>query len=77
MSLSNQLKTIFPEESQIPNEFQISEIIQREYLVNGEIKIWNGVLQEVYSPVKIATDKGLVSKKLGSTKIPAKSLIER
>ena len=66
MSAGSQLQTIFPEESIIPPEFQVTEVTQREYLINGEIKHWGGAMQEVYSPVKISTSKGLVSKKLGS-----------
>jgi glyceraldehyde-3-phosphate dehydrogenase (NADP+) len=59
------LKNIFPKENSIPSEFQIQEIKQNEYLVNGEIRIWNGKLQDVYSPVKLANETELYSKKLG------------
>ena len=59
------INSIFPKESSIPSEFQIQEIKQNEYLVNGEIRIWNGKLQDVYSPVKLANETELYSKKLG------------
>lgn len=59
------INSIFPKESSIPSEFQIQEIKQNEYLVNGEIRIWNGKLQDVYSPVKLANESELYSKKLG------------
>jgi glyceraldehyde-3-phosphate dehydrogenase (NADP+) len=59
------LKNIFPKENSISSEFQIQEIKQNEYLVNGEIRIWNGKLQDVYSPVKLANETELYSKKLG------------
>ncbi|MDX1326920.1 MAG: NADP-dependent glyceraldehyde-3-phosphate dehydrogenase [Arenibacter sp.] len=36
----------------IPEEFQItSEIHQKEYLINGELKKWNGQTTEVYSTI--------------------------
>lgn len=50
------LKNIFPQFSQIPNEWQLIEFIeQREYLVNGELRIWGGPMNEVVSPVSINT----------------------
>jgi len=59
------LKNIFPKENSIPSEFQIQEIKQNEYLVNGEIRIWDGKFHEVFSPVKLSSDSELYSKKLG------------
>ena len=50
-----------PENMLLPNALE-----QREYLVNGELKTWNGNVQDVYSPVCIKTDKGLERKRLGS-----------
>lgn len=50
-----------PENMLLPNALE-----QREYLVNGELKTWNGTVQDVYSPVCIKTDKGLERKRLGS-----------
>jgi len=66
MSFDQTLQSIFPEDREIPEEFQIKEIQQKEYLINGEIRIWNGNSQEVFSPVYIKTNSGLVPKKLGS-----------
>jgi len=66
MSFDQTLQSIFPEDREIPDEFQIKEIQQREYLINGEIRIWNGNSQDVFSPVYIKTNSGLVPKKLGS-----------
>ncbi|WP_299290093.1 hypothetical protein [uncultured Mucilaginibacter sp.] len=52
MNFKDQLDAIFVEESQIPQEFLLPEqIIQREYLSNGEMKQWDGELSEVSSPV--------------------------
>ncbi len=59
------IKSIFPKENSIPSEFHIQEIQQKEYLVNGEIRIWDGKFHDVYSPVKLSSDIELYSKKLG------------
>ena len=46
------LKNIFPHVSQIPNEWQLNEFVeQREYLINGELRIWKGPMNEVLSPL--------------------------
>lgn len=62
-----QLKTLFPDENNLPVEFQITEpICQTEYLVNGELLFWDGPSQEVFSPICIKTVTGLTRKKVGS-----------
>ncbi|KQS92886.1 NADP-dependent glyceraldehyde-3-phosphate dehydrogenase [Chryseobacterium sp. Leaf394] len=57
---------IFKSENEIPEEFKIEEIHQREYLLNGELVPWNGETTEIYSPVCIRTENGLQRKLLGS-----------
>jgi glyceraldehyde-3-phosphate dehydrogenase (NADP+) len=43
--------------STIPSEFKINEVIhQKTYLVNGELKAWNGKTTEVFSTIS-STDK--------------------
>lgn len=66
MSFQDELKKLFVEENEIPEEFRISEIHQREYLVNGEMKQWNGPVSEVYSPINIPTADGLKRKLIGT-----------
>lgn len=67
MDFKNQLKNIFVEENQIPAEYNLPEqIIQREYLCNGEMKQWDGELSEVSSPVCIRTPEGLQRKVIGA-----------
>jgi hypothetical protein len=66
MNLTNQIKSIFVDESQIPAEFQIKELHQREYLTGGEMKQWDGELNEVYSPVYLQGPDGLKRKLIGS-----------
>ncbi|RPJ78926.1 MAG: aldehyde dehydrogenase family protein, partial [Deltaproteobacteria bacterium] len=66
MSFEEQMNNIYPTENSIPAEFRIKEIFQKEYLMDGEIRIWNGPQQEVLSPIYLQGDKGLYPKKLGS-----------
>ncbi|MDB5031812.1 NADP-dependent glyceraldehyde-3-phosphate dehydrogenase [Mucilaginibacter sp.] len=66
MSFEDQIKSIFVEESRIPEEFRIEEIHQREYLCNGEMKKWDGPVSEVYSPVCIPGPNGLQRKLIGT-----------
>ncbi len=67
MLLNEQIANIFPTESQIPAEFNLTEPIhQREYLVNGEMRTWNGDTHTVLSPVYIKTANGLEQKLVGS-----------
>lgn len=67
-SVNETLASIFPKESEIPAEYSYGEPIhQKEYLVNGEIKIWNGAVQDIFSPVCIQTENGEEQKFLGTT----------
>jgi len=66
MSFEEQMNHIYPKENSIPAEYKIKEIFQKEYLMDGEIRIWNGPQQEVLSPIYLQGDKGLYPKKLGS-----------
>ena len=62
------LKNIFPQVSEIPNEWQLNELIeQREYLVNGELRIWEGPMNEVVSPVSINNGTSAVKNIIGTT----------
>jgi glyceraldehyde-3-phosphate dehydrogenase (NADP+) len=48
------IKNIFPELKEIPEELRPDfPICQREYLLNGEIRTWEGEMREVYSPIYI------------------------
>lgn len=64
---SSELEKLFPSEGSIPKEFDLDQPIeQREYLVNGEMRKWNGKTQDVWSPIYIKTSKGLEQKRIGS-----------
>ena len=52
MTTRERIANLFPAPDRIPERFRLKEpVIQREYLINGEIRTWNGPLQEVLSPV--------------------------
>lgn len=62
------LAHLFPEEKTIPDQFRISQPIeQREYLIDGMLKFWNGPLNPVLSPVFTGTGDNLKQKVIGST----------
>ena len=62
-----QTSTFFPQESEIPKELILTEQLeQKEYLINGELKVWTGKVQDVFSPVCIKDNTGLNRKRLGS-----------
>ena len=62
------LQHIFPQVAQIPNEWQLQELIeQREYLVNGELRIWEGPMNEVVSPVSIDNGNSIEKNIIGTT----------
>jgi len=66
MSFKDELNSLFVDESQIPAEYHIEPIHQREYLSNGEMKQWDGEVSEVYSPICLPTPDGLQRKLIGS-----------
>lgn len=62
------LRSIFPTEGEIPSQFAIAKPIeQREYLINGETRTWEGKLNPVLSPVFIKNDNKLTQAVIGST----------
>ncbi|MBO9636841.1 NADP-dependent glyceraldehyde-3-phosphate dehydrogenase [Siphonobacter aquaeclarae] len=62
-----QLESLFPDAEQIPSEFLLSEPVeQREYLIGGAMKSWNGATQDVYSPIYHRTKNGLEQIRIGS-----------
>ena len=59
-------KDIFKSENEIPEDYKVPVIHQREYLLNGELVQWDGDVTEIYSPICIPTENGLERKLLGS-----------
>lgn len=79
-TFEEKLNNLFTEESNIPKQFKIEEIHQREYLTNGEMKQWSGDVHEVYSPVYIKNGEELKPKLIGSypvcTEVEAKEALD-
>src|SRR5690606_17495625 len=66
--MTKAVQDIFPEDHSIPAEFRLDETIeQREYLLNGELKKWDGPLSPVVSPIYTRIDGKLKQKVLGAT----------
>lgn len=60
------IEALFPEEQQVPEQFRIVQPVrQNYYLIDGELRNWNGPLQEVLSPVWIRTAAGSQQKLVG------------
>ena len=66
MTVLDQLQNLFPAPEQVPGEFALTEVHQREYLSDGEMIKWEGSVHEVYSPICIQSEKGLERKLIGS-----------
>ncbi len=65
-NLQEKITAIFPEESQIPEVYQIQPIHQKEYLVGGEMRQWTGATQDVFSPIYVKDGETFTSKIIGS-----------
>jgi glyceraldehyde-3-phosphate dehydrogenase (NADP+) len=71
--MSHFLSSLFPEESSIPEQYQLSTYVeQREYLINGQLRQWTGTLNPVASPVHIKKGETLSQKIIGSTPLLTK-----
>ena len=78
MTLQNRLDNLYPRADDIPEQFRAGPAIeQREYLVNGELRQWQGPLAPVLSPVSLKTDAGLESVVLGSTPLNLARCVRR
>jgi glyceraldehyde-3-phosphate dehydrogenase (NADP+) len=66
--MSKLLSSIFPEENNVPDQFKLtSHLEQREYLINGEMRMWSGKLSPVLSPVFIKAGDEYIQKDIGAT----------
>jgi len=62
------LDNLFPVENQIPEQYALtSPVEQREYLIDGVLKRWEGNMNPVLSPVFTVVDGKPVQKVIGST----------
>ena len=68
MTTVSQLEHLFPTLAEIPERYRPgAPIEQREYLVNGELRRWDGPLASVRSPIFLAGEQGDQQVVLGST----------
>ncbi|HEY0110811.1 MAG TPA: NADP-dependent glyceraldehyde-3-phosphate dehydrogenase, partial [Fibrella sp.] len=59
------LTPLFPTDlAEIPAQYRIEPIHQREYLLNGDMKPWTGKVAEVYSPVCVPDEAGNLQRQL-------------
>lgn len=59
MVLIEKIQTIFPQASDIPKSLLIDiPFIQTGFLINGEIRVWDGPRQQVLSPVRTMESNG-------------------
>ncbi len=61
---ATQLADLFPTADQIPAQYRIEPIHQREYLLNGEMIPWNGKTAEVASPVFVRRSDGTLTREV-------------
>lgn len=67
MATPDQIKSIFPPAEAVSQDFDLNTPVnQYEYLINGELRHWDGPMKSVLSPVFLATRDGLSQKLLGS-----------
>jgi glyceraldehyde-3-phosphate dehydrogenase (NADP+) len=65
--IQERVTSLFPKADQISPKFELSAPInQREYLINGELRYWDGEVETVISPIHLQTDTGMVPATVGS-----------
>jgi glyceraldehyde-3-phosphate dehydrogenase (NADP+) len=65
--VENKNEDLFPDISDIPDRFRMNNpVMQREYLINGELRLWDGEMQEIRSPIYVKTVSGIVQPVIGS-----------
>lgn len=58
--MNNTLKSLFPSSDGIPAEFRLdTSAYERLYLLNGEVKRWDGAVDEVSSPICLGQEGGI------------------
>ena len=67
METSTKLRSLFPTAADIPAEYDLTEpLIQKQYLLDGEMVTWSGKMQDVYSPILVRNGDALTPKYLGA-----------
>ncbi len=58
------LTQLFPADDQIPVAYRIEPVHQREYLINGEMRQWDGPTTDVYSQIGVPDADGTIKPRL-------------
>lgn len=67
MSIAERIPTLFPCPDEIPPQQRLSAPVElRDYLLNGELRCWQGAVQDVFSPVCVRTPGGPERVRIGS-----------
>ena len=67
MKIEKEIQKVFPKEKDIPERCSLKTPIKQDvYLVNGELRHWDGPTQEVLSPVCVWESSHLVQKLIGN-----------
>ncbi len=59
-------QNLFPAKNDIKPDYLFQPIHQKEYLINGEIRLWTGEKRDVYSPVCIKENNSAEQVLIGS-----------
>ena len=66
MTPRERIDRLFPTEAEIRKSFHLPEPIElNSFLINGEMRSWNGPMQEVFSPVCVRTNGGALRQMIG------------
>ena len=65
--MESRLEALFCGENDVPESYRVNTpLVQREYLLDGEIHEWQGPMQDVHSPVFLKSASGIEARLLGS-----------
>jgi glyceraldehyde-3-phosphate dehydrogenase (NADP+) len=63
METQNAIQNIFPIDAQIPEHYRLPHFLeQTEYLIDGEIRHWNGTMNDIVSPVCFPDNDGKMTR---------------
>ena len=67
MATLEQIQSIFPDEAAVPEVHRLDgPVRQTEYLIDGELRHWDGPELDVLSPVCVRTARGVEQRQIGS-----------
>lgn len=65
MTTLRTIQQIFPTENEIPERYRLAGFLEKnEYLINGEIRNWVGVMNDILSPVCIKDEHGKLMREI-------------